>query len=283
MSRLARSSTLAGLIGAFLVVVPVAAEATAPVAPFNDPAAVSTLTFCDFTGRAITQGLLSSKPFVWKAIADSQQAAPYNDSSTKATLAIFVPQQGVPPTQWVGESMTATSSYTPITKPAVQATSLDSSLSNFLAAFVSHWDGLLEVRLILNHSAYGPSANYAAAIIQVKGGTWSVVGAPGHSACSSSRAVSAEIKDLSLPANGVAPAVNPTAKPSPTVSMGQYGTADDPVKSTGTTAALAAAASTRGVGGSSLAKMWTVLGGVVAIALIGAAFFLGRRTGHRSA
>jgi len=242
----------AGLIVAGLVCAPLAGIASAsPVTvPYTDPSSTGSITLCDLGGHSLLSGSITTKPFAWKAVGSAPASAPYNGAGALATLYIFIPVQGLPPSYWNGDNMTAASAYTNPAHPAAQATSLDFSLRDFLGNFRTPWNNLLQLRLLESSPANGgPAPTYNALTIQVHGGTWSVVGPIGSAPCSSSVTLSHEVAAEGLSPNGVAPPRGSKASATrSTAQPGHYGTADDPVP--GSTAGGAAPQSSNASPGS---------------------------------
>ena len=144
--------------------------------PYSDPNAVGYLALCNRAGEVITSGSVNSVPFVWRAVSSEPAAKPYNNPFRTAILLAYQPQEGLEPTEWTGEQLTASTRYSNPSHPMAEATTRDQSLNWFLANYAPRWDGFVQLRLYLG-TADEPeySLNYPALNIQVIGRTWHVV------------------------------------------------------------------------------------------------------------
>ena len=65
--------------------------------PYVDANAVGTIGLCDQHDQPLTQGDVDTRPFVWKAVAETPAPAPYNGPGATATLYAYQPRKGVDP------------------------------------------------------------------------------------------------------------------------------------------------------------------------------------------
>jgi hypothetical protein len=165
-----------------------ASPAPADAVPFQDQYQDGSLTFCNQAGQPITSGSLYTKPFVWTAVSSTPAPKGYK----RADLVIFQPIQYVDPSGWDGYQMTVGAIFTNTAHPMAQATYADNPLLWPDKAYPPYWDGFYEVRMFFsspNESEW--SSTYPAAVIQVKGSTWTLARGGGGS-CSVGKAVSME-------------------------------------------------------------------------------------------
>jgi hypothetical protein len=209
--RLARA--LAAAV-AFLAVACTGVTAAGPAASAgtsvpSDPSSAGAIGLCDKTGQPVEHGNIHDKPFVWSALATTPAPAPYDREGRTATLLAYQPRPGVNPAEWSGDQLTASSQYTNPSHPMAQATDGDDRLADFLDAYPTELDGLVQLRLYLGAPDQPPDTQtYAAAVIRVDGDTWSVV-AGGTVPCNASTAVSLETRVL--PPSTTTPAPAPPA------------------------------------------------------------------------
>jgi hypothetical protein len=154
-----------------------ASGAATPGVPYTDPSAVGYIGLCNQAGQQITSGSVTTTPFVWRAV--SSEAAPkgYNGPSRTATLTAYLPLQVLPPGDWSGEQLTASSRYSNPANPMAAATSKDVPLETFIQDFPPQWDGFIQLRMFLgaaNQETY--SLRYPSLDIQVTGDTWQAFG-----------------------------------------------------------------------------------------------------------
>ncbi len=180
-----------------------AMSAAAPVAsasgsgvPFNDTSIHGTLTFCSRSGVAMTSGSLFTAPFAWKTVSSTPAPRGYRNTTARATLYAYQPIQFVDPGDWSGQQLTGASSFTNAAHPVVQATNLDSALLGFSNAYPAHWDGTVELRMYYTAFNRGVhSQSYPAAVLRIKGSTWTMLSG-GGSSCNAGSGVSDETKLL---------------------------------------------------------------------------------------
>jgi hypothetical protein len=282
------------LLGATLLAVPVPARADS--VPFDDPAAVGTITLCDTRGHVVTHGDVRVKPFVWRAVGSRPAPAPYNAKGRTAALFGYQPIQNVDPSQWNGEYLTASGSYTNAQRPMAPATAADPTLADYLADYPPKWNGLVQLRLFLGVPQQPIlTATYDAAVIRIDGNSWTLVSG-GNSGCDSGTAKSAEMVLPSVAKLGT-PAPDATTDV-PTKAGNKAGshtsTATKPASSVVSTdsaqggpsagdvtgSPTAAVEKAEGAGGSSV--IWIVLACVAAAAAGAAGWWrLRSRAGHR--
>jgi hypothetical protein len=177
------------LAGSAVMVGPAAADSGVP---YTDPDAVGYIGLCDQAGQQITSGDITTTPFAWRAVSSVPAPAPYNNVWRTAILLAYQPQQGLTPSEWSGDELTASSRYTNPANPMVAATDGDDSLQDFIEEFHPKWDGYLQLRIYLGtENAETYSVHYPALNIHVSGDTWSAVGG-GAVNCNSGTSTSLE-------------------------------------------------------------------------------------------
>jgi hypothetical protein len=162
------------------------------VVPYTDPGAQGYIGLCNQAGQQITSGGVSDTPLAWRAVSSVPASAPYKGDSRTAILEAFQPLQNLPPADWSGQQMTASSRYSSPADPMAAATTGDNSLADFLAAFPAEWDGFVQLRMYLGAAGQEPyELHYPVLDLQVTGSTWTAVdGGPVN--CASGTAVSIE-------------------------------------------------------------------------------------------
>jgi hypothetical protein len=166
-------------------------------------------------GKEITSGSIDAVPFVWRAVGSTAAKAPYNGDGRTAALFGYQPIQNVEPTDWNGEFLTASGSYTDAAHPMAAATPADPSLTDFMSAYPPKWNGLLQLRIFVGVPKEPTNtASYNSATIQVTGKTWKLVQGGGGD-CSWGTSVSVESQLLpsvaALPTPGRAGSGTPAA------------------------------------------------------------------------
>lgn len=152
-----------------------------------DTDALGALTLYDASGNIVTGGSLSSHPIIAYAAASSAGRA----GATKAYLDVFVPQQGVNPALWGGETVTtannfpvsgAPASVASLSVPVAAGKSTDFSFNDFFGDFtntstVPGYQNLYEVRLYDGGTGLSQSSKYWRVDVQVDttAGTFTVV------------------------------------------------------------------------------------------------------------
>ena len=166
------------------------AAASAAGVPYHDPSASGALTLCDQRAQPITKGSLDA-PFAMTAVSSLAAPNGYGVPGGTATLFAYQPRQGVPPSEWSGDSLTASSRYTDPSHPAAKLTPADPPLRAFVNAYPPRWGGFVEFRLYLGAPDQPPlTESYAAADIQIVGDTWQLV--RGGASCAGAQATSIE-------------------------------------------------------------------------------------------
>jgi hypothetical protein len=196
------------------------AAGASSAAPFTDPNAVGSIGLCNQAGQQITSGNVTTTPFAWRAVSTQPALAPYNNAGRTATLVAYQPMQALPPGDWSGAQMTASSRYTNPANPMAAATARDQSLEDIIEQYPPRWDGYLQLRIYLgtvNEPAY--TLHYPALDIQVTGNTWHAVGGSPVD-CSSGTAES--IESILLPTS-TAPSPS-TTSPTPSHSTTSHST-----------------------------------------------------------
>ncbi len=90
-----------------------------------------------------------------------------------ALLLAYQPIDGLAPSDWSGDVLTAASRYSNPANPMAAATGGDKSLAGFMSEYSPKWDGILQLRIYLdaaNEPVY--SLHYPALDIRVTGSTW---------------------------------------------------------------------------------------------------------------
>jgi hypothetical protein len=179
------------------------AAVASPRPPFTDPSAVGYIGLCNEAGHQITSGNIDTTPFAWRAVSSQAAPAPYNNAWRTAILLAYQPRQGLPPGEWSGDELTASSRYTNPAHPMVAATHGDDSLEDFIQEFHPVWDGYLQLRIYLGtQNAEVYSVQYPGLDIRVTGDTWQAVGG-GPVNCHSGTAESLE--SVVLPKSATSP------------------------------------------------------------------------------
>ena len=167
-----------------LAVEPAAADSV----PFQDAHQNGSLTFCNHDEQPITSGKLTDVPFVWTAVSSSPAPAGYS----RADLLVFQPIQHVDPSGWEGYQMTVAATFSNSKHPMAQATYADNPLLWPDEAYPPYWDGLYEVRMYFTAPYVSEEkTTYPAAVIQVRGNTWTLLRG-GGGVCKVGTAISQE-------------------------------------------------------------------------------------------
>jgi hypothetical protein len=174
-------------------------KASSVTIPFSDPNAHGSIGLCDRNEHPITSGNVKTQPFAWTVVSSVPAPKGYNDTKTsKAQLLAFQPRPQVPPGDWSGEQLTASSFFTNSQHPMAQATVGDLPLLFFVQAYPPMLHGLIQLRIYftaINRQPY--SISYPATVIQVTGNTWRVVSSGPTADCKAGKATSAESLQLS--------------------------------------------------------------------------------------
>jgi len=184
-------SIAAFFFGALWVTAPFASASSSQL-PFQDSNVDGWLTFCNHSNQSVTSGSLSAQPFAWKTISSSPPPARYRNSKARAALFAYQPIRYVDPGDWSGSELTAATIFSNASHPVAQATYGDVPLLGFTQAYPPHWDGLVEIRML--YSGVGEAqltTPYAAAVIRVSGGKWTLVKG-GNAACNQGKGLSVE-------------------------------------------------------------------------------------------
>lgn len=165
------------------------ADTTPPWEP--DPTSVGSLTFYDASGTVVTTGSINDAPFA----AYAASSATVRTGDVKATLFGYLPKNGVDPSGWTGEQLSASTTYPNISAPAplnsstfpvVTQAAGDVTLADLVLDLpntaTDAYQGLYQLRLKTSGGSGNPglSPSYASADIQITGSTWTqVYPAPG--------------------------------------------------------------------------------------------------------
>ncbi|MDQ1748161.1 MAG: hypothetical protein QOD07_2424 [Frankiaceae bacterium] len=243
-----------------------------PSLPYRDPAVHGGIAFCDQHDHPVTSGSLEAQPFVWKALSSVAAPAGYTGAQAKVTLLAFQPREGVDPSDWSGNQLTASSTFTNRAHPAAQSTYGDQPLVSFVQAFPPKWDGLIQLRMYFSVAGSSPySRTYPAADIRVSGDRWTLVDGA-RVDCGAGRGMSSET--VLLPKSRLAsPAPVVVHTPAPTASATAGARGGQPSSPSG--GAVAESAGTRAAGSSPLPT--ALIAVVVALAAGGGGVVLWRR------
>jgi hypothetical protein len=188
--------------------------ASASSVPFTDPNAQGTITLCDSSGTALTHGSIYGKPFAWRAVGSQQAPKGYTIAGRTATLQAFQPIDQVDPLNWNGDYLTASARYTNTSKPMAAASGADRTLADWLAAYPTKWDGLVQLRMFVGAPGVATyTTTYDSAVLQVSGENWTMLQG-GTSGCNSGTAITSE---MILPSISALPTPKPGAisRPAP--------------------------------------------------------------------
>jgi hypothetical protein len=258
----------------------VASTATAAPMPFPDAQAVGAITLCNQHGVQVTSGSLEAKPFIWRAIGSSGAPAGYRKGGT-ATLYAFQPRQGVDPSDWSGEQLTASSRFSLPAHPMAASTYADESLRTYLGDYPAMWNGYVQLRLFLGAPGEGPlTYNYDAAVLQVTGGTWHLLNNGPADCTTSGRSVSVESltlshKQLAKAKRAALKLASDTNGSAADTAGGQQSSAAAASSQTSGTAALSADS---GAGTSHSGRNAAVVAALAVMVGVGAALALRRRS-----
>jgi hypothetical protein len=197
--RLSRAALSVGLV-CMALLIPVLRSPAAQAAdvPFTDPAAHGYIGLCDASGQQITSGTLSDKPFVVRSVSSTPAPSGYSVAhGAKATLFAYQPIDGIAPGDWSGEALSGSAFFSNQAHPMTAGTVLDYSMGDFVGAYPTHWDHLVQLRIFYgqpNKMTY--TTTYPAAVLQIDGSRWHVVQG-GSVDCSNGKTKASE--ELALP------------------------------------------------------------------------------------
>ena len=159
---------------AFLITgVPAAASSSVP---YTDPNAVGYIGLCNEQGQQITSGNIDTAPFAWRAVSTAAATGAYAGPSRTAILFAYQPIDGLAPSYWSVDSLTASARYSNPAAPMAAATTRDESLAQYMLEFKPKWDGYLQLRMYLGADNEQPySVSYPTLDIQVTGDSWRAV------------------------------------------------------------------------------------------------------------
>ena len=199
--------------------------------PYTDPNAVGSIGLCNQAGQQITSGSVTARPFAWRAVSTQPAQTPYNGAGRTAILVGYQPLEGLPPGDWSGTQLTASSRYTNPANPMAAATDGDLSLDDVIEQYAPKWDGFLQLRIYLGApQESGYTSQYPALDIQVTGDSWKAVGGSQVN-CASGTSVS--IESVLLPSSATSPS---TSVPSTTSTTADGVSAESQGGSGGSTA-----------------------------------------------
>jgi hypothetical protein len=248
--------------------------------PYKDPNQAGWLTLCGTNLKPITQGSITSMPFVWRVVSSVPAPAAYWIKGAKAQLFAYQPRPYTPAGAWSGAIMAAASEYSNRQHPMAQFTPIDEPLTYMTDDFHPIWDHLIELRLYLGAPDRPEDVmGYGAADIQVIGNTWHLV-AGGHASCTSGKVESVEVLDGMPGARGLPKSSSGAAAESGTSSGSSTSTAAGPAGSgsKGDSSAATAANVASATHTSSAGPVAAVLGvAVLAVAALLVAAAVSRR------
>ncbi len=254
-----------------------APSAASPTVPYSDPNALGYIGLCDAQGHQLTSGSVNTTPFAWRAVSTTAAQGPYAGPTRTALLLAYQPIDGLAPSDWSGDVLTAASRYSNPANPMAAATGGDKSLAGFMSEYSPKWDGILQLRIYLdaaNEPVY--SLHYPALDIQVTGSTWHALdGGPVN--CHAGTAVS--IESILLPASKLkAPPGSSSSTTAPGSSAGTTAGSKTPRTSSSDdatkvgTAPSSATASPHGVAANTLssdhAGEWVAVAAIAALTLL---------------
>ncbi|MDT4893936.1 MAG: hypothetical protein QOE97_2971 [Pseudonocardiales bacterium] len=258
-------------------------------APFTDPNALGALAFCDASGHEVISGLIDSRPFAGAVVSTVGAPAGFGPPSGLASVFAYQPIKDVDPGSWSGRAMTGASKFSNSAHPMAQPTILDPSMKDFVGAFPTKWDGLVQFRMLFSAPADTTASSpdtYPAAVIRVSGDRWSLVSG-GGGGCGSGTAVSNEIKQVpqafgtrnptsavsntSRPGSGKAGSTSATSSSSPSGAADASGGTSSPGNSP-----VAASTNTTSSSGTPV-WLWFVIAAAVLAMVGGTAWWLTRR------
>ncbi|MCZ3389661.1 MAG: hypothetical protein LH645_11210 [Actinomycetia bacterium] len=192
-----RTHTHAGSVALTAVIVAASAligmgSANAEDVPYEDPAAIGSMTLCDTDLQPVTEGSLTDRPFVWRAVSDTSAPAPYDDKNRRAVLYYYQPRENVDPGEWSYEILTAASTYSDPRYPIAQATPIDFPLLSAATNYPPQWDGFVQLRVYFTTDGLPQSPDYVSADIRIQGDNWTLVRG-GDAPCDAGKAVSPEL------------------------------------------------------------------------------------------
>ncbi len=259
------------LVVALVGLITVAPGAASSAVPYSDPNAIGYIGLCDAQGHQLTSGSVNTAPLAWRAVSTTAAQGPYAGPTRTAVLMSYQPIDGLAPSDWSGDFLTAATRYSNPANPMAAATGGDESLAGFMTEYSPKWDGFLQLRLYLdaaNEPVY--SLHYPALDIQVTGSTWHAVdGGPVN--CNAGTAVS--IESILLPPSKLkAPPGSSASKTSPGST-----TPTSKTSSSGTTPKVGAAPSSATASPQSVAANtpssdhtgeWAAVAAIAAVALL---------------
>ncbi len=179
------------------------AASAATMVPYTDASAKGYIGLCNQKGQQITSGSVDAAPFVWRAVSSQAAPAGYATATRTATVFGFVAMGELPPGDWGGEQLTASTRYSNPSAPMAQFTGGDEPLSTLISDYPPEWNGFYELRIFLGAANQAPyEVNYPILNIQVKGDTWYAVGG-GPVNCNAGQAESVE--SILLPKSRTSP------------------------------------------------------------------------------
>jgi hypothetical protein len=177
MRNIRRRLALATVLAVLASLAGVRPAFAADAVPYNDPNATGFLVLYDKAGNAIKGGNVKDHPFAWKIVSSKAAPKPYDGNGRVATVYLYTPHEGKPPTQWSGDTITAGVAYPDPAHPTATATEKDYSLQDYLDEFPPKWNGILQLRMVLGVPGLPvQTVHYASTDIRVSGQTWHVVG-----------------------------------------------------------------------------------------------------------
>ncbi|MCX6397251.1 MAG: hypothetical protein NTV23_12240 [Propionibacteriales bacterium] len=145
-----------------------------PEAPYTDPAATGTLTFCNVDGSEVTRGSTKDAPFADLVVGSTAVDGQYAQGGT-ATLLAYQPREGVSPEEFSGGLLTKATTVTDVAHPFARISDRSTTLADFTAAYPATWDGYVQLRLVVGGVGAPPRAKYDTADVRIDGDRWELV------------------------------------------------------------------------------------------------------------
>ncbi|MET3962732.1 hypothetical protein ABIE44_002666 [Marmoricola sp. OAE513] len=155
-------------------------------APYTDPAATGTLTFCDAQGKEVVEGSVKDAPFADLAVGSSGVDAQFGEGGN-ATLFAYQPREGVSPEEFSGGLLTKATPLVDVKHPFAVISSRSTTLADFTAGYPATWDGYVQLRLLVAAPGSQAPTDYNAADIRIDGDHWKLVTGGGGDCRSTAR------------------------------------------------------------------------------------------------
>jgi len=188
--------------------------------PYSDARATGFVALYDSAGQQMTHGSIRDRPFAAAAVGSAAAPSDYAGSGRTASLAMINPVQGQDAAQWSGDTVTGSTTYPDAGHPTAYASPGDYSLADWLTEYQPHWDGFVQLRLLLGAPEHSTlTTSYAASDIRITGGTWAFVRAEGPDGISAA-APPAAAQPRALQSGLAAAVAAQSARPAPLHTQG---------------------------------------------------------------